>query len=52
MFRQLFRGNDSHAESEARSAICTAAKYFGAFGAGFPNGTSNFAVTNSAMSCS
>ena len=30
--------------------MSTVAKYFGALGACFPNGTSNFAATNSAMS--
>jgi hypothetical protein len=51
-FPKAFVAAASHCESDAHATISAAAKYFGAFGAGFPNGTSNFAATNSATSCS
>src|SRR5207247_4601087 len=48
-FASCFGAVDSHSEFAARSEISTAAKYFGAFAAGFPNGTSNFAAINGAI---
>jgi hypothetical protein len=51
-FANCFVAIGSHSESDARSAISTAAKYFGEFGAGFPRGTSSFAAINTATSCS
>ena len=35
--------------SQAKTSV--PAKYFGAFGAGFPKGAKSFAGTNGAMSC-
>src|SRR4029077_2085919 len=42
----------SHFKSAARSATSTAAKYLGAFAAGFPNGKSNLAAISAETSCS
>jgi hypothetical protein len=44
-FASVFVASPSHAGSVARTTISTAAKYFGAFGAGLPNGFNSFAAT-------
>ena len=51
-FASILVAFESHTGFAARSTTSTAAKYFGAFGAGLPNGSSSFAATNGAISCS
>jgi len=43
---------ESQSRSWAAFSTSTAAKYFGAFAAGFPNGMSNFPAISAGISCS
>lgn len=51
-FANAFVACASHSKSAARSTTSTAAKYLGAFGAGFPSGNSNLAAISAGISCS